>query len=135
MSPAQAQDLDVGSPESPYLAFVVGLHVATAAALLIFFWRDWMRILRGLFISIVRREVADPDQRLGWLLVLATIPVGLTGLLLEHVFRVYLSKPVPTPAFWYSTGSYCWPVSGCAAAPLNPPHNSPAPATRPTCLP
>ena len=72
-----AQDLDVGSPESPYLAFVVGLHVATAAALLIFFWRDWMRILRGLFTSIVRREVADPDQRLGWLLVLATIPVGL----------------------------------------------------------
>ena len=104
MSPAQAQDLDVGSPESPYLAFVVGLHVATAAALLIFFWRDWMRILRGLFISIIRREVADPDQRLGWLLVLATIPVGLSGLLLEHVFRVYLSKPVPTACFLVLNG-------------------------------
>jgi undecaprenyl-diphosphatase len=55
--------------------------------------------VRGLVTSIVRREVADPDQRLAWLLVLATIPVGLSGLLLEHVFRVYLSKPVPTAAF------------------------------------
>ncbi|HEY0815822.1 MAG TPA: undecaprenyl-diphosphate phosphatase [Pseudonocardia sp.] len=94
-----ARDLDVSAPESPYLAFVVGLHVATALALIIYFRRDWARILRGLFTSIARREVADPDQRLAWLLVLATIPVGIAGLALEHVFRVYLSKPVPTAAF------------------------------------
>ena len=94
-----AQDLDVSAPESPYLAFVVGLHVATAVALLIYFWRDWVRIIRGLVTSIVHREVADADQRLAWLLVLATLPVGVSGLLLEHVFRVYLSKPVPTAAF------------------------------------
>jgi undecaprenyl-diphosphatase len=94
-----AQDLDVSAPESPYLAFVVGLHVATALALIVYFWRDWVRIIRGLVTSIVRREVADADQRLAWLLVLATIPVGLSGLLLEHVFRVYLSKPIPTAAF------------------------------------
>lgn len=94
-----AQDLDVSAPESPYLAFIVGLHVATAIALIIYFWRDWVRIIRGLATSIVHREVADADQRLAWLLVLATIPVGVSGLLLEHVFRVYLSKPVPTAAF------------------------------------
>jgi undecaprenyl-diphosphatase len=94
-----AHDLDVSAPESPYLAFVVGLHVATALALLVYFWRDWLRIIRGLVTSIVRREVTDADQRLAWLLVLATIPVGVSGLLLEHVFRVYLSKPVPTAAF------------------------------------
>jgi undecaprenyl-diphosphatase len=94
-----AQDLDVSAPESPYLAFVVGLHVATALALVVYFWRDWVRIIRGLMTSIVRREVADADQRLAWLLVLATIPVGVSGLLLEHVFRVYLSKPIPTAAF------------------------------------
>jgi undecaprenyl-diphosphatase len=94
-----AQDLDVSAPESPYLAFVVGLHVATALALLVYFWRDWVRIIRGLVTSIARREVADADQRLAWLLVLATIPVGASGLLLEHVFRVYLSKPIPTAAF------------------------------------
>ena len=42
-----AQDLNVSTPKSPYLAFIVGLHVATAAALLVFFWRDWIRILAG----------------------------------------------------------------------------------------
>src|SRR5690349_5741398 len=94
-----ARDLDVSAPESPYLAFVVGLHVATALALIVYFRRDWWRILGGLVTSIVRREVRNPDQRLAWLLVLATIPVGISGLLLEHVFRVYLSKPIPTAAF------------------------------------
>lgn len=87
-----ARDLDVSSPESPYLAFVVGLHVATALALLVYFWRDWLRIIRGLATSIVRREVRDADQRLAWLLVLGTIPVGICGLLLEHTFRTVLSK-------------------------------------------
>ena len=99
-----AQDLDVSSPESPYLAFVVGLHVATALALVVYFWRDWARIIRGLVTSIVRREVTEPDQRLGWLLVVSTIPVALAGLVLEHVFRVYLSRPQPTAAFLVVNG-------------------------------
>ena len=99
-----ARDLDVSAPESPYLAFVVGLHAATAVALIVYFWRDWLRILRGLVTSIVRRRITGPDQRLAWLLVLATVPVGLSGLLLEHVFRVYLSKPVPTAAFLAMNG-------------------------------
>jgi undecaprenyl-diphosphatase len=94
-----ARDLDVSAPESPYLAFVVGLHVATALALIVYFRRDWVRIIRGLVTSIARHEVVEPDQRLAWLLVLATIPVGVAGLTLEHVFRVYLSKPVPTAVF------------------------------------
>jgi undecaprenyl-diphosphatase len=99
-----ARDLDVSAPESPYLAFVVGLHVATALALIIYFWRDWVRIVGGLVTSVVRREVRTPDQRLAWLLVLATIPVGIAGLALEHVFRIYLSKPVPTAAFLVVNG-------------------------------
>ena len=71
-----ARDLDVSAPESPYLAFVVGLHVATALALIVFFrggFRgDWARIVRGLLTSVARREVTDADQRLAWLLVLGT---------------------------------------------------------------
>ena len=92
-------DLDVSSPESPYLAFIVGLHVATAVALIIYFWRDWLRILRGLATSIAHRQIANADQRLAWLLVLATIPVGLVGLLGEHFIRVHLGKPVPAAIF------------------------------------
>jgi undecaprenyl-diphosphatase len=94
-----SQDLNVSTPESPYLAFIVALHVATALALVTFFWRDWIRIMRGLGTSIWRREIRDADQRLAWLLILATIPVGLTGLLLEHTFRTTLGKPVPAAIF------------------------------------
>src|ERR1700747_327308 len=44
---SRAQDLNVSKPESPYLAFIVGLHVATALAIIIYFWRDWVRIVVG----------------------------------------------------------------------------------------
>jgi undecaprenyl-diphosphatase len=99
-----SRDLNVRAPESPYLAFIVGLHVATAIALICYFWRDWLRIIGALVRSIVRREVRDSDQRLAWLLVLATIPVGIVGLLAEHVFRTTLSRPVPTACFLMVNG-------------------------------
>lgn len=99
-----ARDLNVSTPESPYLAFVVGLHVATAVALIIYFWRDWVRIIRGLVVSIAQRRVTDDDQRLAWLLVLATIPVGLVGLIGEHWFRTTLAKPTPTAIFLLLNG-------------------------------
>jgi undecaprenyl-diphosphatase len=94
-----AHDLSVNRAESPYLAFIVGLHVATALALILFFRRDWVRIVRGLLTSIRDRRVDTSDQRLAWLLVLATIPVGVTGLALEHTFRTTLAKPIATSIF------------------------------------
>lgn len=99
-----ARDLDVSRPESPYLAFIVGLHVATALALIVFFWRDWVRIIGALVTSIVRREVRTSDQRLAWLLVLATIPVGVAGLIAEHALRTSLGRPVPTAIFLVVNG-------------------------------
>jgi undecaprenyl-diphosphatase len=100
-----ARDLDVSAPESPYLAFIVGLHVATAAALLVFFWRDWVRIVGGFFTSIRHRRIASPDERLAWLIILGTIPVGICGLLLEHLFRTVLGKPIPAAAFLIANGA------------------------------
>jgi len=94
-----AQDLSVSAPESPYLAFIVGLHVATAAALIVYFWRDWVRLFGGFLSSLRERRIATADQRLAWMIIVATIPVGIAGLLLEHAFRVYFSKPVPTAIF------------------------------------
>jgi undecaprenyl-diphosphatase len=52
-----ARDLNVSTPELPYLAFIVGLHVATATALLSYFWRDWVRVITGFATSITRRWV------------------------------------------------------------------------------
>ena len=99
-----SHDLNVSTPESPYLAFIVGLHVATALALLVYFWRDWVRIVKGLGSSIASREIRTSDQRLAWLLVLATIPVGLVGLVAEHWFRTTLAKPNPTAVFLIING-------------------------------
>ena len=94
-----AQDLNVATAESPYLAFVVGLHVATAIALLAYFWRDWIRITRGFFTSVRDRGVRTGDQKLAWMIILATIPVGVAGLLFEHAFRVIFGKPVIAGVF------------------------------------
>ena len=109
-----AQDLNVSKAESPYLAFIVGLHVATAAAMIIFFWRDWLRIIKAFFASLghaiapapgTRRfEPQNTDQMLAWMIILGTIPVGLAGLVLEHDFRVYFSKPILTSCFLFVNG-------------------------------
>jgi undecaprenyl-diphosphatase len=92
------QDLSIGK-DSPYLAVLVAMHVATALALVLFFRKDWVRIIGGLWTSLRHREVRTPDQQLAWLLVLATIPVGLAGLLLEGLLRDFLGKPVPSAIF------------------------------------
>jgi undecaprenyl-diphosphatase len=72
-----------------FLTFLVATHLATAIVLFVFFWRDWMRIFRGLGRSLRDRQVGpeDSDARLGWLLIVGTIPAGLLGLLLEHPLR------------------------------------------------
>src|SRR6478736_946817 len=100
-----ATDLDVSAPESPYLAFIAGLHGATAAALLVFFWRDWVRIVGGFLSSIRYRRVSTDGERLAWLIILATIPIGLAGLLLEHTFRTVLGRPIPAAAFLLANGA------------------------------
>ncbi|MFN2479672.1 MAG: undecaprenyl-diphosphate phosphatase [Pseudonocardiaceae bacterium] len=99
-----AHDLSVSAPESPYLAFIVGLHVATAAALLVFFWRDWLRIVAGVVSSLRYRRLRTSGERLAWLLIAGTIPVGICGLLLEHLFRTTLGRPIPAAAFLIANG-------------------------------
>jgi len=95
-------------PESFFLAFLVGLHVATATALLIYFRNEWRGIIGGFFRTLevgVRERKAPwavirtPNQRMAWLLVVATIPAGLTGVVLEHLFRVTFAKPLFAAVF------------------------------------
>jgi undecaprenyl-diphosphatase len=85
--------------ESFYLAFIVGLHCASAAALLIFYWRDWVRIVGGFFSSIRKRKAETPDERLAWLIIVATIPVGIFGLLFEKTLRLLFAKPLAAAFF------------------------------------
>lgn len=90
--------------ESYFLAFLVGLHVATAIALLFFYRATWARIVGGLLASVRTRRIDTPDQRLAWLLVVATIPAGLVGLLLEHTLRVVFARPLAAAAFLVVNG-------------------------------
>ena len=79
---------------APYfLTFLVALHLATALVLLGFFWEDWVRIVKGLGRSLRDRQIADPDAKLGWLLVLGTIPAGILGLLLQDHLRKLFASP------------------------------------------
>jgi undecaprenyl-diphosphatase len=85
--------------ESYYLAFVVALHVATAIALLIYFRDDWVRIIGGFFRTLRTRRIETVDERMAWLLVIATIPAGIVGLALEHTLRTSFAKPEAAAVF------------------------------------
>jgi len=73
--------------------------VATALALLVYFRRDWAAITRALFSTARTRKVSTSTERLALLLVVGTIPVGITGLALEHTFRTIFAKPMAAAAF------------------------------------
>ena len=82
--------------KAPYfLTFLVATHLATAIVLLGFFWRDWVRIVTGLGRSLRDREIApdDSDAKLGWLLVVGTIPAGILGLTLQDQLRNIFASP------------------------------------------
>ena len=84
-----------------FLSFLVATHIATALVLLWFFRRDWGRILAGLGRSLRDRGIApdDGDARLGWLLVVGTIPAGILGLTLEHPLRKLFASPQSAAIF------------------------------------
>jgi len=76
-----------------FLAFLVATHCATALVLFIYFWDDWKRILGGLWRSLRGRSgTGDADARLGWLLVIGTIPAGILGIALEHPLRTLFAS-------------------------------------------
>jgi undecaprenyl-diphosphatase len=92
--------------DSFFITFLVATHLATALVLLGFFWRDWVRILKGLGRSIRDREIAadDTDAKLAWLLVVGTIPAGILGLLLEHALRHLFASPRSAAGFLIANG-------------------------------
>lgn len=80
---------DIHQNDEYFITFLVATHLATAIVLFLFFWRDWVRIVRGLGRSLRDRGIGgdDTDAKLGWLLVVGTLPAGVLGLLLEHPLR------------------------------------------------
>ncbi len=91
-------------PESPWLAFVVMLHVGSAIGLLIYFWKDWVAVIKAFFATVRKRRIETPSERLAWLIICATIPVGILGVVLEHPVRVALAKPLSAAIFLVING-------------------------------
>src|SRR5262245_59589904 len=94
---------------APYfLSFLVATHLATAVVLFGFFFQDWMKIIGGVVRSVAEREVRDPYARLGWLLVVGTIPLCVLGLLLEDSLKHLFASAQFAAGFLIANGAMLW---------------------------
>lgn len=90
-----------------FLIFLVATHLATSLVLLGFYWKDWLKIISGMARSIFARGSStsnDPYARLGWLIVVATIPAGLLGLVFEHKLKMLFASPLIVAGFLVLNG-------------------------------
>jgi undecaprenyl-diphosphatase len=92
------------NPESSWLAFIVMLHVGSAVALLLYFWRDWIEIIKAWLQTLVKRRVETSTERLAWLIVIGSVPSVTIGLAFEHALRVALAKPEAAAFFLMVNG-------------------------------
>ncbi len=93
-----------------FLTFLVATHSATALVLFIFFWKDWKRIIAGLFRSFANRKIDehDTDAKLGWLLVVGTVPAGILGLILEQPLQSLFASPQLVAILLVGNGILLW---------------------------
>jgi undecaprenyl-diphosphatase len=77
-----------------FLTFLVATHLATAIVLFGFYRQEWIKIIRGIFRSLRQREIQKNDSaaKLGWLLVVGTIPAGILGLLFEENLKSFFAN-------------------------------------------
>ena len=89
-----------------FLTFLVATHFATALTLLLFFLRDWMKIVGGILRSLRVRKIAEDDvyARLGWLLIVGTVPAGILGLALQESLRKLFASATIAAAFLIVNG-------------------------------
>ena len=91
--PALLQWRNINRSDPTFLAFVTVLHLGTAIALVLFYRRVWVRVIRAFVASLLHGKIgSDPDEKLSWLLVVATIPVGILGVLLKDPVRTFFGS-------------------------------------------
>ena len=88
--------IDERAPE--FLPFLVMLHLGTATALLLFFWRDWWSLATGVLGLASPHQIGE-SRRVFMLVVIATIPAVIVGFLLERFFRNLFGTPVVAALF------------------------------------
>ena len=89
-----------------FVIFIVATHVTTALVLLAFFWSDWLLIMHGFFRSVKKARVPADDTyaRLAWLIIIATVPAGLLGLLLDKKIEALFNEPSRAALFLIANG-------------------------------
>ena len=89
-----------------FLTFLVATHFATALTLLLFFLRDWIKIVGGILRSLRVRKIGEDDvyARLGWLLIVGTVPDGILGLALQESLRKLFASATIAAAFLIVNG-------------------------------
>jgi undecaprenyl-diphosphatase len=96
---------NINQSDPTFLAFVVLLHVGTATALVIYFWRDWLAIVRAVLKSVVAGRMSrTPDERLGWRLIAGTVPVGIVGTIFQKQVQALFANPRAAAAFLIVNG-------------------------------
>ena len=85
--------------ESPYLLMIIALHAASAITLLLIFWKRWFQLIKAFFRSLKSRSLETPEARVIWLILIATVPVGVLGVLFERQFQVLFSEPLAASIF------------------------------------
>jgi len=89
--------------ETPSLLYTIVVHMGTTLAIIGYFWRDWLALIRAGLTSLRKRRMETPDERLFWLIVLASIPAGLVGLLVQDVFEDWFLHPISAACFLFVT--------------------------------
>ena len=88
-----------------FLPFVVALHVGTGVALVIYFWRDWVAIVTPMLKSVqLGRMGTDPNERLGWLVAVGSIPAAILGVFFEKSVKGFFADPRIAAAFLIVNG-------------------------------
>ena len=91
-------------PKDQVFTFDVLVQLGTLLAVIIYFRRDLLQIIRAVVIGIKNREpFADSQARLGWYVVLATIPAGIFGILAKDAIEKAFSNPQTTALFLFGT--------------------------------
>ena len=102
--------------ENPELnkTFDVALHLGTFVAVVVYYWRELLRLLRGFFRTLATRRIRTPEERLAWLLLLSTVPAGIVGVSLEDVIVNRLGEPYLIGLMMIVFGVVMWVVDSHA---------------------
>jgi len=92
------------SGESPYLLMIIALHLASSLTLIWYFRERWILLIKAFFTSFTKRKSFNASEQLIWKIILATIPVGVLGILFQDQVGDLFSDPYAVGGFLFVNG-------------------------------